>query len=357
MHSKVLFQRATLLCKPMIKAMKNTSILANIMTDTETARWNTESAALLALSEIRGVSYWSLYKVAQKGIRFRDLVTCQTLANFESLLGVKLHRQPYSLNENNWSVFRDGMISAAKSLLTHYHNSGYKIIHHGSPYYPKKLNDLAEPPFWLFAQGDVSLLDKKCVGVVGTRNPTALGVYLTQAVISQFIDSNYATVSGLAYGIDQSAHEASLLFKIPTIAVLGTGVNSNYPKNSGEIRGHIVNNGGLILTEYLPDQKPSQENFVRRNRIQAALSDVLIPVEWSLKSGTSHTVKYAAQLKRAILCPLLRGTTAQEEIKYALSEYSAMIMNTPLSDFKDVQNLIKLASSVKTQQLSLLGDE
>ncbi len=58
-----------------------------------------------------------------------------------------------------------------------------------------------------------------------------------------------------------------------------------------------MNNGGLILTEYLPDQKPSQENFVRRNRIQAALSDVLIPVEWSLKSGTSHTVKYAAQLK------------------------------------------------------------
>ncbi len=174
MHSKVLFQRATLLCKPMIKAMKNTSILANIMTDTETARWNTESAALLALSEIRGVSYWSLYKVAQKGIRFRDLVTCQTLTNFESLLGVKLHRQPYSLNENNWSVFRDGMISAAKACS---HIIIIVVIKLSTMVLRtiQKLNDLAEPPFWLFAQGDVSLLDKKCVGVVGTEEPNRTG--------------------------------------------------------------------------------------------------------------------------------------------------------------------------------------
>ncbi|MCP9269168.1 DNA-protecting protein DprA [Xenorhabdus sp. XENO-1] len=327
------------------------------MADTETARWNTESAALLALSEIRGVSYWSLYRVAQKGVRFRDIVTCQTLSKFESMLGVKLHRHPYSLTEDNWSIFREGMISAAKSLLTHYHATGYKIIHYGSPEYPEKLNELSDPPYWLFAQGDLSLLNKKCVGVVGTRNPTALGIYLTQAVVAQFIDSDYVTVSGLAYGVDQTAHEASLLFNIPTIAVLGTGVNSNYPKSSVELRGEIINRGGLILTEYLPDQKSSQENFVRRNRIQAALSDILIPVEWNLKSGTSHTVRNAAQLKRTILCPLLRGEAIREEIKYAKSEYSALILDTPLSGFQDVINLIKSSSNKQSQQLSLLGDE
>lgn len=327
------------------------------MTDTETARWNTESAALLVLSEIRGVSYWSLYKVAQKGIRFRDVVTCPTLSKFETILGVKLHRSPYFLTENNWSTFRDGMISAAKSLLTLYHNRGYKIIHHGSPDYPERLNDLSERPYWLFAQGDISLLRKKCVGVVGTRNPTALGLYLTQAVISHFINSNYVTVSGLAYGIDQAAHEASILFNIPTIAVLGNGLNSNYPKSSAELREGIINKGGLIVTEYLPDQKPSQENFVRRNRIQAALSDILIPVEWSLKSGTSHTVRNAAQMKRTILCPLLRGEMVRDEILYSQSEYSAIILDTPLSGFEDVMELIRIKSSNKSQQLSLLGGE
>lgn len=327
------------------------------MTNSETARWNTESAALLVLSEIRGVSYWTLYKVAQKGIRFRDVVTCSTLSKFESMLGVKLHRAPYYLTESNWSAFRDGMISTAKNLLTQFHSNGYKLIHHGSSDYPKKLNDLNDRPYWIFAQGDTSLLSKKCVGVVGTRNPTALGLYLTQAVISQFIASDYVTVSGLAYGIDQAAHEASILFKIPTLAVLGTGLNSNYPKSSVEIREGIVNNGGLILTEYLPHQKPTQENFVRRNRIQAALSDILIPVEWSLKSGTSHTVRNAAQLKRTILCPLLRGESIREEIKYSQEEYSAIILKTPLSGFNDVMELIKKKSGNKLQQLSLLGDE
>lgn len=339
------------------KKHKTSLSLAIAMTDTETARWNTESAALLALSEIRGVSYWSLYKIAQKGIRFRDVVTCQSLSKFESMLGVKVNRLPYSLNEENWSAFRDGMISAAKSLLTHYHNSGYKIIHYGSPDYPEKLKDLPEPPYWLFAQGNTSLLNKNCVGVVGTRNPTSLGLYLTQSVIAQFIESDYVTVSGLAYGIDQAAHDASLLFNIPTIAVLGTGVNSNYPKNSLELRTHIINKGGLILTEYLPNQKPSQENFVRRNRIQAALSDILIPVEWNLKSGTAHTVKNAAQLKRTILCPLLRGCSVSEEIKYSLDFYSAIIMETPLSKFQDLITLIKSKKDTKLQQLSLLGDE
>ncbi|EKP4478323.1 DNA-protecting protein DprA [Cronobacter dublinensis] len=327
------------------------------MTDIETARWNTESAALLVLSEIRGVSYWSLYKVAQKGIRFRDIVTCATLDKFESMLGVKLNRSPYYLTESNWSTFRDGMISAAKRSLILYHSRGYKIIHYGSPDYPEKLNDLNERPYWLFAQGDTSLLSRKCVGVVGTRNPTSLGTYLTQTVISQFIESDYVTVSGLAYGIDQAAHETSLLFHIPTIAVLGTGLNSNYPKNSVGLRENIINKGGLILTEYLPDQKPSQENFVRRNRIQAALSDILIPVEWNLKSGTSHTVRSAAQMKRTILCPLLRGEIVPEEIRYAQKEYSAIILDTPLSRFKDLMEYIKDNSDNKSQQLSLLGGE
>lgn len=331
--------------------------MATVMTDVETARWNTESAALLALSEIRGVSYWSLYKAAQKGFRFRDIITCQNLKDFESMLGVKLQRSVHSVDENNWLVYREGMISAAKSLLTHYHNNGYKIIHYGSPDYPSKLLNLKEPPYWIFTQGNISLLSNHCVGVVGTRNPTPLGLYFTQAVVSYFIKSNYATVSGLAYGIDQAAHEASLLFNIPTIAVLGTGVNSNYPKSSVELREKIIGNGGLIITEYLPNQKPSQENFVRRNRIQAALSDILIPVEWNLKSGTAHTVKNAAHLQRTILCPLLRGEAISEEINYALNEYSAKILKTPLLELQDLIEIIKSDSDKKSPQLSLLGDE
>lgn len=324
------------------------------MSDLEQARWNTESAALLALSSMHGVSYWSLYKVAQKGIRFRDIITASTFDKFEMLLGVRLNKTIFNISENAWPEFRSSMIEAAKALLINFHSQGFSIIHYGSPTYPKKFNDLSNPPYWLFAQGDISLLNKKCVGVVGTREPSKLGVFLTQSVVSNFINFDYSIVSGLAYGIDQVAHESALMFKIPTIAVLGTGINSNYPKNSETIRNDIVNNGGLILTEYLPDQKPSKENFIRRNRIQAALSDILVPVEWNIKSGTAHTVKNAAELKRKILCPVIGCMTENEEIQYAKNNYGASLLKTPLFNEKDFEDILKKSSSNSLQQLTFL---
>lgn len=324
------------------------------MTDTEQARWNTESAALLALSSMRGVSYWSLYKVAQNGIRFRDILTANTFQKFEELLGVKLHKKFLNISEETWPKFRNSMIDSAKSLLTHYHACGLSIIHYGSPLYPEKLKELSNPPFWLFAQGNVSLLSKKCVGVVGTREPSKLGEFLTQSVISNFIELDYAIVSGLAYGIDQIAHESALMFDLPTIAVLGTGIYSNYPKNSEIIRNNIVSKGGLIITEYLPDQKPSKENFVRRNRIQAAISDILIPVEWSIKSGTAHTVKNAAELKRKILCPVIKKMSENEEIKFAQSHYGALLLRTPIIDHKEFEKILKSSTPDRLQQLPLL---
>ena len=324
------------------------------MTDTEQARWNTESAALLALSSMRGVSYWSLYKVAQNGIRFRDIITANTFQKFETLLGVKLHKKLFNMSEATWPEFRSSMIDAAKSLLTHYHSQGFSIIHHGSPSYPEKLKQLSNPPFWLFTQGDISLLTKKCAGAVGTREPSKIGTFLTQSVISNFINLDYSIVSGLAFGIDQIAHESALMFKLPTIAVLGTGIYSNYPKNSEAIRNDIVSNGGLIITEYLPDQKPSKENFVRRNRIQAAISDILIPVEWNIKSGTAHTVKNAAELKRKILCPVIGDMIENEEIKFAQSSYGALLLNIPLSGDKEFEKILNSTQSNTLQQLTFL---
>lgn len=324
------------------------------MTDTEQARWNTESAALLALSSIRGVSYWSLYKVAQNGIRFRDVITANTFQEFENLLGVKLHKSLFNISEGNWSEFRNSMINTAKSLLINYNSQGFSIIHYGSPYYPEKLKELSNPPFWLFTQGNISLLAGKCVGVVGTREPSKLGIFLTQSVISNFIDLDYSIVSGLAFGIDQVAHESALMFNLPTIAVLGTGIYSNYPKNSEAIRDSIINNGGLIITEYLPDQKPSKENFVRRNRIQAAISDILIPVEWNIKSGTAHTVKNAGELKRKILCPVIGSMSENEEIKFAQSNYDALLLKIPLNKGEVFEEILKSTSKNSLEQLTFL---
>ncbi|VTT26651.1 SMF protein [Klebsiella pneumoniae] len=327
------------------------------MTDAENTKWNTESGALLALAALHGVSYWSLYKVAKKGIRFREILKSETLSEFESKLGVKLNREMYNISAETWREFRTELLIIARNLMTHYTTIGYKIVHYGSPEYPQKFKELKDPPFWFFSQGNYSLLEGKSVGVVGTREPTEQGIFLTQSVVSHFIDTEYSTVSGLAYGIDQVAHNASILLRVPTIAVLGTGVDANYPKNSESIRKKIIEEGGLIISEYLPDQKASKDNFVRRNRLQAALSDILIPVEWKLKSGTAHTVRFAAELKRKILCPLLRNNSATEEITYSLDKYNAVIFNIPLLNGDDLHNFLDDNNEERNPQISLLGDE
>jgi len=110
------------------------------------------------------------------------------------------------------------------------------------------------------------------------------------------------TVSGLATGIDQLAHEHSLAAGVPTIAVLGTGILEDYPRGSAILRDRILAGGGSIVSEYLPRISYSAENFVQRNRLQAALGRVLVPAEWSRRSGTAHTVRFATQLQRPIAC-------------------------------------------------------
>lgn len=111
--------------------------------------------------------------------------------------------------------------------------------------------------------------------------------------IAGFAGKDVVTVSGLATGIDQIAHIESLRYGIPTVAVLGNGMFVEYPSGSGRLKHQILASGGTIVSEYLPNQSYSSENFVRRNRIQAALCDTLVPVEWMIKSGTAHTVNFA----------------------------------------------------------------
>jgi hypothetical protein len=114
------------------------------------------------------------------------------------------------------------------------------------------------------------------------------------------------------------AHEHSLRAGVPTIAVLGTGILDEYPKGSAIMRERIIADGGTIVTEYLPHISYSAKNFVQRNRLQAALGQVLIPVEWSRRSGTAHTVRFASALERPIACR--RGRREVEGPAWMLGE-------------------------------------
>src|SRR5262245_50232050 len=258
-----------------------------------------EPLALLALSSIRGVGYWTLSRMAKAGTNFAVFLATEDSTEAGRTLrafGAKLENKM----AGDWSAVRDRALARANRILEDLTATGTRLIMAGSPEYPRALKDLSDPPAWLFVQGDLPLLSNPSVAVVGTREPSDDGLWLCRFVGLCFENWAAPTVSGLAVGIDSVVHELSLRAKVPTIAVLGTGIFSDYPKGAVALRERILDGRGAIVTEYLPYETYSAENFVRRNRLQAALAQVLIPIEWAARSGTAHTVRYAESLKRPI---------------------------------------------------------
>ena len=159
--------------------------------------------------------------------------------------------------------------------------------------YPEKLKDLERAPFVLYYKGDLSLLKRKAVAVVGSRRPCTYALKATQALVRA--NNDKVIISGLAKGIDACAHENAL----STIGVLGCGIDYIYPFCNYELIRKTAKEG-LIISEYPGKVKPYAYHFPFRNRIIAALSDRIYVMQSGKKSGTMTTVNEALHLGKAI---------------------------------------------------------
>ena len=167
--------------------------------------------------------------------------------------------------------------------------------------YPEKLKQIFHPPLVLFYYGDITLLDdnQKKYGVVGARKYTEHGEFVTKKIVSEMARGT-VLVSGLAKGIDALAHQAAIDHGGRTIAVLGSGIDNCYPTENIELYEKIKKEH-LLISEYPFNSEPASMHFPMRNRIIAALSDVLVvPQVRSLQSGTMITVEYMLTLGRKI---------------------------------------------------------
>jgi DNA processing protein len=302
---------------------------SQILDEHDQSHWEKETVALLSLAHLPKVSYWTLYKLASSGVRFRQVLKAESIKELNSY-GTLDFGRVLNINEENWSKERLTLWERGKSQYQQLKQKGIQVIHHGQPTFPKALQGITDPPRWLFVEGDPNILHKPAIAIVGTRNPTDDGLFLAKYIGSCLDEFSAVTVSGLALGIDQIVHENSVRFKVPTIAVLGTGILKNYPANSESLRRTIRVNGGVIITEYLPNQSYSAENFVRRNRLQSGLARVVVPVEWKAKSGTAHTVNFASREGRKIVC--LRMPDWKENTHSELSlgqELGAVVFTLP----------------------------
>ena len=168
----------------------------------------------------------------------------------------------------------------------------------GDDAYPKVLYELEKPPFVLFYSGDLSLLKRPCMSIVGSREPSQYAYEQTQQLVDK-LKRNYVIVSGLAKGIDALSHRSALDFS--TIAVLGCGIDVIYPQCNASLF-KVMRKNQLILSEYPPGVKPRRYFFPFRNRIIAALSPTLYVMSATKRSGTMTTVNEALSLNRHVIC-------------------------------------------------------
>ncbi|MFI7306982.1 DNA-processing protein DprA [Micromonospora aurantiaca] len=164
---------------------------------------------------------------------------------------------------------------------------------------PPRLRALPDGPRWLFVQGNPEVLDDPpYIAVVGTRQPSQLGMKATEAVVRTMAAYPITLVSGLANGIDAAAHQVAVRDGVTNVAFLGHGINVVFPAETGGIRQRIVESGGAVVSEYLPDDHYKRHFFVARNRLQAGLSNIVVAAEGTASGGTAHTVRFAARYQR-----------------------------------------------------------
>ena len=282
--------------------------------------WKAETVAFLALQSIRGVGFKTLYKIASQKISFRELIKADDIEHFEKMLRQKLDNS-IKRSDESWMQFKLELWNKGLELARDYTKKNIRIFFYDQDIFPPQLKNIPDPPMWLFVEGNYRTLYQPSVAIVGSRKATEDGLWLTKYIVAAMANQGLVSVSGLADGIDQKTHVESIRFNVPTIAVLGTGIDSNYPRGSEHLRAEIVANGGAIVTEYLINESYSAYNFIQRNRIQASLAQITVPVEWRIKSGTAHTVNFTKDYGRFLVMPYLyRSDLENSEIK-AVSAY------------------------------------
>ena len=160
--------------------------------------------------------------------------------------------------------------------------------------YPERLRSLPDAPAVLFYQGNPAAFQEgRNVSVVGSRSATTKGLEATRKIAEKLSREGIRIISGLAYGIDAAAHQGCLKGGSPTLAVLGCGLDQEYPLENAPLRREIIERDGAVISEYAPGEKPLGWHFPYRNRIISGLGDCVALMEARIRSGSMTTVQHA----------------------------------------------------------------
>lgn len=169
--------------------------------------------------------------------------------------------------------------------------------------FPQRLKNIPNKPKEIYAIGNIDLLNKEeIIAIVGTREADKYGVEVTKRFATYLSQNNICIISGLARGIDTTAHLSSVLEKGRTIAVLASGFNHIYPKENEVLVQKILDNDGLVISEYPPQQEIDMSKFRQRNRLISGMSLGVLVVEARLNSGSMITANLAIKQSKPVFC-------------------------------------------------------
>jgi DNA processing protein len=227
---------------------------------------------------------------------------------------------------------------------------GIKAIFIHSAAYPALLKQISYPPPVLFCRGDISLLSKELLGMVGPREVTEYGKEVTRELASKLC-GYFVIVSGMAKGVDAVAHKTVLDLGYPTVAVVGTGLDIVYPESNVDLCSRIISNG-LLVSEYPLGSGPVSYHFPQRNRIISGISKGAVVCEAGERSGAMITARHAMEQNRevfavpgSIFSPMSIGT-------HNLIQDGAKLVNSFEDVIDEFNCLIKLDRTRKVQAKS-----
>jgi len=204
-----------------------------------------------------------------------------------------LDSQDYISPANREKILQKSEHHAAEKEVKFIEENAIQVLYHEEERFPERVKMFENTPAILFHKGQVDFNHHRTIGIVGTRKTTPYG----QDVCKQFVEElqryDVQVISGLANGIDSIAHRRALEVDIPTIGVLGHGLQMIYPYNNKNLAAEMEKAGG-ILTEYTSNQGPDREHFPARNKIVAAMCDALLVIESAEKGGSLITARFAS---------------------------------------------------------------
>jgi DNA processing protein len=238
----------------------------------------------------------------------------------------------------------------AESELQFIEKYRIKTLFLTDPEYPQRLLNCYDSPTLLFYKGTADLNASKVLAIVGTRSNTDYGKQFTEELVAELSSQQVLIVSGLAIGIDAYAHKAALKNNLPTVGVVGHGLDKIYPSvNKGLARDIALQNGG-ILSEFFSGTLPDKHNFPLRNRIVAGMSDATIVVETLISGGSMITAKLADAYNRDVFAVPGRTTdTKSKGCNYLIKNNKAILL-TDAGQLLDIMGWQEKKKKIKKQK-------